>query len=37
MVPHTELTILPDGKHIGLSYDEAVAGRMQAPIGAGPL
>ena len=30
MVPRSELTILPDGGHIWLGHDEAVAERMQA-------
>ncbi len=35
MVPHAELTILPDGGHIWLGHEEAVAKRMQAFISAG--
>lgn len=30
MVPRAELTILPDGGHIWLGHDEAIADRMQA-------
>jgi 2-hydroxy-6-oxonona-2,4-dienedioate hydrolase len=33
-LPHAELTILPDGGHIWLGHDEAVADRIQAFIGA---
>lgn len=35
IVPHAEVTILPDGGHIWLGHDEAVAGRIQAFLRAG--
>ena len=35
IVPHAELTILPNGGHIWLGYDEAVAERIQTFISAG--
>lgn len=34
IVPHAELTVLPDGGHIWLGHDEEVAKRMQAFISA---
>ena len=37
MAPHSELTILPDGGHIWLGHDEAVAERMQTFISGGTI